>query len=78
MFVFIPPGIRVVSMFVTVDSEAVFNTRFVCIYMVHLHNKFHMPNSNDSSIIAFKLKAKYRFTWPSFTYLLFIIVMMIP
>jgi hypothetical protein len=32
-----------------------------CITLTNLHNKFHKPNSNSSSTIAVKSKAKYRF-----------------
>jgi hypothetical protein len=53
--------IHTVAMFLTVDLETIFNTKFVCMYMIYLHTKFHVSNSNGSSGTAIKLEAKYRF-----------------
>jgi hypothetical protein len=48
-------------MLLNVDLQTIFNTEFVGMYMIYLHTKFNVPNSNGSSCITIKLEAKYRF-----------------
>jgi hypothetical protein len=39
----------------------IFHIKFINIFMIYFHTKFHMPSFNGSSVITMKLKAKYRF-----------------
>jgi hypothetical protein len=45
----------------TIAMILIFNAECACMFMTHLHAKFHMPNFNCSLIIATKPKAKNRF-----------------
>jgi hypothetical protein len=38
-----------------------FSIKFVDMFMVYLHTKFHTPSSSGSLVIAFRPKAKHEF-----------------
>jgi hypothetical protein len=53
--------VRIVAMFLIVDSGTIFNRKFLSMCMICLHAKIHVLNSNSLLIVAIKPKAKYRF-----------------
>lgn len=44
--------------FVTVDSHITFMHKFVSMFMINLHTKFHILNWNGWTVITIKIKAK--------------------
>jgi len=48
-------------MFVTVIYKQYFKHNVHHTFIIYLHTKFYIPNSNRSLVITVKLKGKYRF-----------------
>jgi hypothetical protein len=46
------------ALFVIVNLQSIFYAEFGGMFIIYLHNKFHMPNYNDLSVITLKHEAK--------------------
>jgi hypothetical protein len=42
-----------------------FHTEFVAMFIIYLHTKFHMLNSNASLVLIISQKTKYKFLMPA-------------
>jgi hypothetical protein len=58
---YVMPKFCTVVLFVIIDLQMTFHAQFVCVFVINLFTKFHMPNSSGSLVIAVKLKAKENF-----------------
>jgi hypothetical protein len=47
-----------VTIFVIVDLKTIFHAQFICLFMICLLIKYHMPSSRGSLVITVKLTAK--------------------
>ena len=55
---------------VIVDLEMAFYARCVCMFLICLLTKFHIPGSSDSLVIVIKQKLKNSFTLVPFCYII--------
>jgi hypothetical protein len=51
---------HIIAIFVTVNIQTTFSHRIIGIFLVYAYTTFQMHSSNDSLVVATKLKAKYR------------------